>query len=86
MSTTWEKCLKTLKDTVPVGQFSVWIQPLKATEENDTLTIVAPNASTVDYLKTNLKQKIKNAVAQHNKNLKIKIGTEIKQAKKNTSK
>jgi chromosomal replication initiator protein len=62
MSTTWEKCLKTLKDTVPVGQFSVWIQPLKATEENDTLTIVAPNASTVDYLKTNLKQKIKSAV------------------------
>ncbi|CAB9538629.1 Chromosomal replication initiator protein DnaA [uncultured Gammaproteobacteria bacterium] len=84
MSTTWEKCLKTLKDTVPVGQFSVWIQPLKATEKNDTLTIVAPNASTVDYLKTNLKQKIKSAVAQHNKNLKIKIGTEIQQAKKNT--
>jgi chromosomal replication initiator protein len=34
MSTTWKKCLETLKDTVPVGQFSVWIKPLKAQEKN----------------------------------------------------
>ncbi|AYQ55771.1 Chromosomal replication initiator protein DnaA [Bathymodiolus thermophilus thioautotrophic gill symbiont] len=84
MPTTWEKCLETLKDTIPVGQFSVWIQPLKATEKGNILTIVAPNTSTVDYLKTNLKQKIKDAVARHNKDLKINIGTEIQQAKKNT--
>ena len=84
MSIIWEKCLETLKDTVPVGQFSVWIQPLKATEKDSTLTIAAPNTSTVDYLKKNLKQKIKDAVAQHNKNLKIKIGVETPQNKKNT--
>jgi chromosomal replication initiator protein len=45
MSTTWKKCLETLKDTVPVGQFSVWIKPLKAQEKNGTLTILAPNDS-----------------------------------------
>ncbi|CAB5495178.1 chromosomal replication initiator protein DnaA [Bathymodiolus thermophilus thioautotrophic gill symbiont] len=84
MPTTWEKCLETLKDTIPVGQFSVWIQPLKATEKGNILTIVAPNTSTVDYLKANLKQKIKDAVTRHNKDLKINIGTEIQQAKKNT--
>jgi hypothetical protein len=37
-----QSCLETLKDTVPVGQFSVWIKPLKAQEENGTLTILAP--------------------------------------------
>jgi chromosomal replication initiator protein len=84
MSATWKKCLKTLKNTVPVGQYSVWIQPLKATEKDNILTLVAPNASTVDYLKKNLKQKIKDAVAQHNKNLSIKVGANAEQSKKNT--
>ncbi|RUA05238.1 MAG: chromosomal replication initiator protein DnaA [Gammaproteobacteria bacterium] len=84
MSIIWKKCLETLKDTVPIGQFSVWIQPLKATVKDNTLTIMAPNTSTVDYLKKNLKQKIKAAVAQHDKTLKIEIGIETQQTKKNT--
>jgi chromosomal replication initiation ATPase DnaA len=63
MSKTWKKCLETLKDTVPVGQFSVWIKPLKAQEKNGTLTILAPNDSAVSYLKKNLKQKIKDVIA-----------------------
>lgn len=83
MSATWKKSLKTLKDTVPVGQFSVWIQSVKTTEKEGVLTIVAPNVSTVDYLKKNLKQKIKDAVAQHDRNLKIRIGVETEQVKKN---
>ena len=74
MSKTWKKCLETLKDTVPVGQFSVWIKPLKAQEKNGTLTILAPNDSAVKYLKKNLKQKIKEVIAQHNQNLKVLIG------------
>lgn len=74
MSKTWKKCLETLKDTVPVGQFSVWIKPLKAQEKNGTLTILAPNDSAVSYLKKNLKQKIKDVIVQHDKNLKILIG------------
>ncbi len=73
MSKTWEKCLETLKHTVPVGQFSVWIKPLKAQEKNNTLTILAPNESTLKYLKKNLKQKIKESVTRQNKNLKILI-------------
>lgn len=84
MSTTWKKCLETLKESVPMAQFSVWIQPIKATEKEGVLTITAPNASIVDYLKKNLKQKIKSAVTQHDKNLKIKIGVETQQVKKNT--
>jgi chromosomal replication initiator protein len=56
-----------------VGQFSVWIKPLKAQEKNGTLTILAPNDSAVTYLKKNLKQKIKAAIAQHDKSLNILI-------------
>lgn len=74
MSKTWKKCLETLKDILPVGQFSIWIKPLKAQEKNGTLTILAPNDSAVKYLKKNLKQKIKDAITQNDKNLKVLIG------------
>ncbi|KAA0446110.1 MAG: chromosomal replication initiator protein DnaA [Candidatus Thioglobus sp.] len=84
MPTTWKKSLETLKDTVPVGQFSVWIRPIKAVEKDGVLTITAPNASAVEYLKKNLKQKIKSAVAEYDKDLKIRIGAASQQPKKNT--
>lgn len=79
MSKTWEKCLETLKDTLPVGQFSIWIKPLKAQEKNNILTISAPNNSALKYLKKNLRKTIKTAITQHNKNLKvfINVATQI---------
>ncbi|MDC9714896.1 MAG: chromosomal replication initiator protein DnaA [Gammaproteobacteria bacterium] len=79
MSKTWKKCLETLKETMPIGQFSVWIQPLEVQEDGDTLTLLAPNHSAVNYLKKNLKQKITTAIVQHNKNLKILIGVVAQQ-------
>ena len=74
MSQTWTQCLNTLKDTIPLAQYSVWVQPLKALEDKQTLSLLAPNTQVKDYINKNLKPQIKNAVAQHNKNLKIFIG------------
>lgn len=85
MSKTWSKCLETLKDTVPIGQFGLWIQPLKAVEKEGVLSIFAPNESAVKYLTNNLKQKINASVSQHNKNLKIRIGIAAQQQAKQHS-
>ncbi|HIE78971.1 MAG TPA: chromosomal replication initiator protein DnaA [Candidatus Thioglobus sp.] len=74
MSQTWQRCLKTLKNSVPLSQFSVWIQPLKAVEEGDKLSLLAPNSSSLNYVNKNLKKEIKLAVYQQNKKLKIFIG------------
>ncbi len=74
MSKTWEKCLNTLKDTLPLATFSVWVQPLKAIEDETNLSLLAPSTSVKNYINKNLKQEIKSAVAQHSKNLKIYIG------------
>ncbi len=74
MSQTWKQSLKTLKNSVPLSQFSVWIQPLKATEVGGKLSLLAPNSSALNYINKNLKNEIKNAVAQHNKKLNIYIG------------
>ncbi len=74
MSQTWTQCLNTLKDTIPLSQYSVWVQPLKAREDKETLSLLAPNTQVKDYINKNLKTQIKAAVHQHNKDLKIFIG------------
>ena len=74
MSKTWAKCLNTLKDTLPLATFSVWVQPLKAIEDETNLSLLAPSTSVKNYINKNLKQEIKSAVAQHSNNLKIYIG------------
>ncbi|HIM58584.1 MAG TPA: chromosomal replication initiator protein DnaA [Gammaproteobacteria bacterium] len=74
MSKTWAKCLNTLKDTLPLTIFSIWVQPLKAIEDDTNLSLLAPSASVKNYINRHLKHKIKSVVAQHNKNLKIFIG------------
>jgi len=74
MSQTWAQCLNTLKGTIPLSQYSVWVQPLKALEDKETLSLLAPNNQVKDYINKNLKTQIKSAVHQHNKDLKIFIG------------
>ncbi len=74
MSKTWAKCLNTLKDTLPLTIFSIWVQPLKAIEDDTNLSLLAPSTSVKNYINRHLKHEIKSVVAQHNKNLKIFIG------------
>ncbi len=74
MSQTWSQCLNTLKDTIPLSQYSVWVQPLTALENKEQLSLLAPTAKIKDYVSKHLKPQIKSAVRQHNKNLTISIG------------
>ncbi len=84
MSQTWSQTLNTLRDNMPLSQYSVWIQPLKALENNNTLSLLAPNSQVLNYVNKNLKVQIKNAVAQHNKNLKIFISVASNQNSQHT--
>ncbi|HIC39975.1 MAG TPA: chromosomal replication initiator protein DnaA, partial [Piscirickettsiaceae bacterium] len=61
MSKTWAKCLNTLKDTIPLATFSVWVQPLKAIEDETNLSLLAPNTSVLNYVNKNLKKEIKSS-------------------------
>ncbi len=74
MSQTWTQCLNTLKNTMPLQQFSVWVQPLKAIENKNNLSLLAPNSQALKYINKNLKPQIKSAINQHNKNIKVFIG------------
>lgn len=74
MSQTWTQCLNTLKNTMPLQQFSVWVQPLKAIENKNSLSLLAPNSQALKYINQHLKPQIKSAINQHNKNIQVFIG------------
>ena len=50
MSQTWAKCLDSLKNSLPLGEYSVWVKPLQASERNETLYLNAPSASALKYI------------------------------------
>ena len=76
MSQTWARCLDSLKNSLPLGQFSVWVTPLSATKKNPKLILGAPNISLLKYINkntNNIKTAILQAVAEQNKSLKVQI-------------
>ena len=76
MSQTWVKSLDSLKNSLPLGEFSVWVKPLGAIEKNSTLHLLAPSASALKYINNHkkIKSAIVLAVAEQNRTIKIKFG------------
>ena len=86
MSQTWVKSLDSLKNSLPLGEFSVWVNPLDAIEKNSTLHLFAPSASALKYINnhTKIKSAVVLAVAEQNRTLKIRFGI-ADAAKKNAT-
>ena len=76
MSETWSKCLDSLKDSLPLGEYSVWVKPLQASERNETLYLSAPSASALKYIHNHksLEAAIVLTVSEHNRKLKVRFG------------
>jgi len=76
MSQTWVKSLDSLKNSLPLGEFSVWVKPLGAIEKNSILHLFAPSASALKYINNHkkIKSAIVLAVAEQNRTLKVKFG------------
>ena len=86
MSQAWAKCLDSLKDSLPLGEYSVWVKPLKATERNETLYLGAPSASALKYISNHksLEAAIVLAVSECDRKLKVRFGV-VESSKKTTS-
>jgi len=76
MSRTWAKSLDSLKNSLPLGEFSVWVKPLDAIEKNSTLHLLAPSASALKYINNHkkIKSAIVLAVAEQSRTVKIRFG------------
>jgi len=58
----WKNCLDKLEDELPEQQFNMWLRPLQAVEETDSLTLLAPNRFVAEWVRENFQGKIANMV------------------------
>ncbi len=49
--TLWNQCLDRLQQDLPTQQFSMWIRPLQAEEQDNALTLLAPNRFVLDWVR-----------------------------------
>ncbi|ART82431.1 chromosomal replication initiation protein DnaA [Oceanisphaera profunda] len=50
-ATLWQQCLNRLQDELPSAEFSMWIRPLQAELDENTLTLSAPNRFVLDWVR-----------------------------------
>ena len=60
----WNRCLRQLEAEVPEQLFNVWVRPLQAIEDGQTLRLLAPNRFVVDWVRQNLLERIGELVGQ----------------------
>ncbi|MCW8875655.1 MAG: chromosomal replication initiator protein DnaA [Kangiellaceae bacterium] len=60
----WNKCQRYLQDELPPTEFSTWIRPLKASEENNRLFLQAPNRFVLDWVREKYLPRIREILAQ----------------------
>jgi len=80
----WNRCISQLEHELPEQQFSTWIRPLQAVEEDGQLTLLAPNRFVVNWIDQHFMDRISTLVTEYsagkNIQVKIEVGTREKAA------
>lgn len=64
MSAIWKTCLSKLEHDISTSDFSTWIRPLQAIEEQSKIRLLAPNRFVLDWVKQHHFVKIEQAIAE----------------------
>ncbi len=76
----WNKCSEKLENKLSQEDFNTWIRPLKATQEENTLELLAPNDFILNYIEKNFSDEIKKLVrANSKKNISLVFKTLTKE-------
>jgi chromosomal replication initiator protein len=78
MSSIWNTCLSKLENEISGSDFSTWIRPLQAIENDDQLKLLAPNRFVLDWVKQHYLAKIEETVFEFSNgklNLHMEIGS-----------
>ena len=76
----WNKCSEKLENKLSQEDFNTWIRPLKATEEENTLELLAPNDFILNYIEKNFSEEINKLVkANSKKNISLVFKTLTKE-------
>jgi len=81
----WTNCLQRLEQELSDQQLNTWIRPLQVREDNNQLTLLAPNRFVLDWVKQNFRDKIETILLEVSRdddfNLQLEIGTQLSSAK-----
>lgn len=78
MSSLWDNCLAKLENEIPDSDFSTWVRPLQAVEENGQIKLLAPNRFVLDWVKQHYLAKLTatiNEFSNGNLSISLEIGS-----------
>ncbi len=84
-ATIWDKCLDDLRYHVKDNVFTMWLRPLSAHQEAQTLIIRAPNDYFVTYIKKNHLHDIQQLVTKHSRGAIEEVIVRVDNANSNDS-
>src|SRR5579859_342089 len=76
MSDLWRRCLDRLEGELSVEDMHTYLMPLQASEDAEGLRLLAPNAYTLDFVKTEFLQHIER-VLSHLKGRPMRVRLEV---------
>lgn len=65
--TIWSRCVEHLEDELSDQEFSTWIRPLQADEENSEIKLFAPNKFVLDWVKNHYQKQISDTLTKLSK-------------------
>ncbi len=78
MSSTWNNCLARLENEIPASDFSTWVRPLQAEENDEQIRLLAPNRFVLDWVKQHYFSKFEDAIYEFSNghlSLHLEIGS-----------
>ncbi|HEY6452464.1 MAG TPA: chromosomal replication initiator protein DnaA [Steroidobacteraceae bacterium] len=60
----WSRCMSALENELPEQQFNTWVRPLQSVEADGALRLLAPNRFVVDWVRTNLIERIQTLLRE----------------------
>ncbi|CAM3091071.1 chromosomal replication initiator protein DnaA [Vibrio mytili] len=89
-SSLWLQCLQQLQEELPATEFSMWVRPLQAELNDNTLTLFAPNRFVLDWVRDKYLNNITRLLQEHCgsdiPNLRFEVGSRPVSAPKPTPK
>jgi len=78
-SSLWLQCLQQLQEELPAAEFSMWVRPLQAELNDNTLTLFAPNRFVLDWVRdkyiNNINLLLKEHCGHDVPNLRFEVGS-----------
>ena len=76
-SSIWQSCLSSLQSELPVQQFSTWLRPLQSNENEQVLTLFAPNLFVLDWVQDKYLPKIIQLAQQLSDNSSYSVNLKV---------